>query len=229
MLGLDIDEPTNDPGAVVARVTSSLGGVEVFAYSTFSSMPAAFRLRAFVPYDRPATPVEHRMSWLLVARALAGGGVLVDKACKDPARGFFVWARPPSGAYWHGHVAGVAWPVGLAASVEEKRQAAAGTLGPRRTFPRSTSTAIGRARAYVAAVAPAVQGAHGSDATFVLAARLVHGFGLSESEALDALGPWNTTCAPPWSPRDLARKVREAAEKAHSFGRRPSGRATWKR
>ena len=39
MLGLDLDEWQADPAAYVARASAALGGVEVFAYSTFSSEP----------------------------------------------------------------------------------------------------------------------------------------------------------------------------------------------
>jgi hypothetical protein len=78
---------------------------------------------------------------------------------------------------------------------------------------------IERARAYVQACPPAISGSGGHNATFVLAQKLVRGFALSESEAFALMIPWNRGCKPPWSARELARKVSEASR----AGRMPVG------
>lgn len=67
-----------------------------------------------------------------------------------------------------------------------------------------------RARRYVAAIPPAVQGGHGDVRTFRLCCRLVGQFGLSDDEALTLLQAWNSACQPPWSRRELALKLRSA-------------------
>lgn len=82
---------------------------------------------------------------------------------------------------------------------------------------------IDRARRLASSARPAIQGEHGSGTTFALAVSLVHGFGLDQTDALAVMwGDWNPRCMPPWSEPDLARKVREAAQK----GRPPAGK-TW--
>jgi predicted P-loop ATPase len=69
-----------------------------------------------------------------------------------------------------------------------------------------------RARAYMAAIPPAIAGAGGHAQAFA-AARALTGWlhkGLSESVALSLLSEYNATCAPPWSAQELAHKWRDA-------------------
>jgi hypothetical protein len=68
-----------------------------------------------------------------------------------------------------------------------------------------------RASRYVARMDAAVSGSGGHDATFAVAVALVHGFALGESEAMSLMQEYNSRCAPPWSDRDLAYKLRSAA------------------
>jgi hypothetical protein len=74
-----------------------------------------------------------------------------------------------------------------------------------------SSARIERARRYVAATPPAISGSGGHTHTFLLAQRLVRGFGLDETTAYALMSVWNRTCEPPWSPKELAHKVKEAA------------------
>ncbi len=215
MLGLDIDTPTADPSGCIEGLAAALGGVEGFFYSTVSSVPGAFKLRALVPYDRPATAEEHRASWALVARVLARAGVVVDRACSDPARGFYVWAIPPSGAYFHAHILGAPWPVAMAAQVEAERVAKAErlrALAAATRVPRASGSAdvVDRARKYIAQMPPAISGSGGHAATFAVARRLVADFGLDDADAWDLLCEHNSRCVPPWSERELRHKLASA-------------------
>jgi len=72
------------------------------------------------------------------------------------------------------------------------------------------SQAYKRASAWMAKRAPAVQGNRGDDHTYITACELVHGFGLSDGEALQLLIAWNATCQPPWSDSELRAKVSSA-------------------
>ena len=217
MLGLDIDEPQADPAACVATLARALGGVELFAYSTASSLPGAYRMRALIPYDRCASGDEHRASWSLVARVLARAGVNVDRACSDPARGFYVWAVPRSGAYYSAHLDGAPWPVGRAAEVEARRAAAEAVGrqpgGRHRAERRGVAGAsvLERARRYVERMPPAIAGAGGHSATFAVARKLVADFGLTDAEAWPILVEYNTRCQPTWSERELRHKLADAA------------------
>jgi hypothetical protein len=67
-----------------------------------------------------------------------------------------------------------------------------------------------RARRYVARMEPAVSGQGGHNRTFHVAGQLAVGFDLSDDEAMTVLREWNARCSPPWSERELLRKVHEA-------------------
>jgi len=77
-----------------------------------------------------------------------------------------------------------------------------------------------RAAAWLSRVPPAVSGQNGHSTTYTAAVGLVHGFGLSETDALSLLSDWNRSCQPPWSDRDLIHKIRDAASKPHD---KPAG------
>ena len=81
-------------------------------------------------------------------------------------------------------------------------------------------TPIERAELWLAKVPPAVSGSGGHNTTYTAAVGLVHGFGLSEGEALRLLSEWNRFCYPPWSERELIHKIRDAASRPHD---KPSG------
>src|SRR5262249_30386570 len=81
---------------------------------------------------------------------------------------------------------------------------------------QDTQCRIDRARAYVAKLPPAVSGEHGHNATFVAAIAVVHGFGLSEDDALRVLlDEFNPRCQPPWDEAELRHKARDAIGAKH--------------
>ena len=75
---------------------------------------------------------------------------------------------------------------------------------------------IERARRYIAKCPAAISGQGGHDATFHVAACLVHGFALGQPEALSLLTEWNGGCLPPWSERELRHKIESASRASHS-------------
>ncbi len=126
--------------------------------------------------------------------------------------------HPRTGRYY---VASAPWPTSLdALPIFDPAWIAA----PKH-WPAVTPTAcpnlpvVERARRYLAAVPPAIEG-HGGDAhTFMVACRLVRGFSLDEATALELLTEWNRTCLPPWSERGLITKIRNA----NAYGSEPIG------
>jgi hypothetical protein len=68
-----------------------------------------------------------------------------------------------------------------------------------------------RARRYAQKCAPAVSGQGGHKVTFRLACALLHGFALSEQDALNVLREWNLGCQPRWSEAELVHKAKSAA------------------
>lgn len=73
-----------------------------------------------------------------------------------------------------------------------------------------------RASKYLGSMPPAVSGQNGHGQTYAAAVALVHGFCLSEEEALDLLmREYNPRCQPEWSEKELRHKVSDAATKQH--------------
>ena len=96
----------------------------------------------------------------------------------------------------------------------------------RQVIPRNNLTdqpdrehLLRRARAYLRATPPAVQGQGGDAHTYQVTCRLVRGFDLAEPEARDLLAEWNQTCQPPWSDRELDAKI----DGALKYGTEPIG------
>jgi hypothetical protein len=77
-----------------------------------------------------------------------------------------------------------------------------------------------RIRAYIERLDPAVAGQRGHDTTFHVACVLVNGWGLSPEQAWPFALEYNARCMPPWSERDLKRKLQQALAKP---GDKPRG------
>ena len=78
------------------------------------------------------------------------------------------------------------------------------------------TTLLERAALWLAKVPPAISGSGGHSQTYTAAVGLVHGFGLSDTDAFTLLSDWNRSCQPPWQDRELLHKIRQANEKSHS-------------
>jgi len=73
-----------------------------------------------------------------------------------------------------------------------------------------------RASAYLGAMPPAVSGQGGHNAIYAAATALVHGFGLTDTEAMELLqNEYNPRCQPPWSVKELLHKVTDAFKRPH--------------
>lgn len=71
---------------------------------------------------------------------------------------------------------------------------------------------IERAQKYIAHIEPAISGRGGSSVAFRVCSILTEGFALSLEDALVAIQPWNSTCEPPWSEKELTHKLEDAAK-----------------
>lgn len=78
-----------------------------------------------------------------------------------------------------------------------------------------------RAHRYLECADSAVSGANGHARTFVVCQLVVKGFGLDAEDAFSVLQDWNARCDPPWTDRELKRKIREAARHGRSV---PAGK-----
>jgi hypothetical protein len=82
-----------------------------------------------------------------------------------------------------------------------------------------TLTPAERAARYVAKMPESVSGQHGHDRCFAVACRLVIDFNLPESEAWPILREFNSRCVPPWTEKELAHKLADAAKQPGERGK----------
>ncbi|MBA3671860.1 MAG: hypothetical protein H0W68_07540 [Gemmatimonadaceae bacterium] len=88
---------------------------------------------------------------------------------------------------------------------------------------------VQRARAYVAALKPAIQGERGSAALFCAVCRVMHGFDLDDAATKSIIiDEYNPRCRPPWNEREIDRKIAEARSRARDKDKwRVDARASW--
>ncbi len=214
-IGLDFDA-----GDDWAALTAAFSGSASFLHTTWSSTPERPRARAFVRLSRPVTGDEYRVLYRYVAELLEVEGFTVDRAASDPSRFWYLPAAQPGYEFKHYVGPGLPMPVPDVVPIP------GADAPPPPPMPRairgagSGASAVERARAYLAKCPGAISGSGGHNITFFVAQRLVRGFALSEADAYALLAnDWNPRCSPPWSERELARKVAQAA----ACGRQPEG------
>lgn len=84
---------------------------------------------------------------------------------------------------------------------------------PKRNNIWKKTPSVDHAREWLSNHGPAISGSDGHTHTFRAALALVDGFALDDDTALRLLQEWNQTCAPPWSERDLIRKIQQAKKR----------------
>lgn len=89
------------------------------------------------------------------------------------------------------------------------------------TSSTSRPDAVERARLYCSSYPVAVSGCDGHGTTFRLACVLVTGFGLGIEGARPILEAWNQGCQPPWSPKELSHKLKQAEAAGAKEGAEP--------
>ncbi len=202
-LGLDLDERVD-----WSELRRLFGSCASFVHSTWSSTLSDPRARVFLLLSRPVSADEYRLVYASIAAKVEAGGLVVDRQASDAAR---LWFLPATkhGASFVSYV-GDGPPVDVDAAIAAAPKPVAFVPSPR-PLGRPDSTAFLRARKYLACCDVAVSGSGGHNQTFVVASKLVKGFLLSVDDAYDLLCEWNARCQPPWSDRELRRKVEQAA------------------
>jgi hypothetical protein len=92
-----------------------------------------------------------------------------------------------------------------------RRGPARGSPAAPDSLPIPSDDAARRALAYVAKMAPAVEGEAGDHQTYTVACTLVRDFALTVEQAMPILLKWNRRCVPPWKVEDLLHKLEYAA------------------
>jgi hypothetical protein len=67
-----------------------------------------------------------------------------------------------------------------------------------------------RAKKYLSVMDPSIKGDPGNPQLVKAACRLVQGFNLDPTTALEAIAEWNSRCVPPWSDVELRRMIKNA-------------------
>jgi hypothetical protein len=219
-----------DAGGDADALVSRWGAFAGVLHSTRKHTPEAPRYRLVLPLARSVTPAEFAALWPRVA---AEAGSEVDEAPKDPSRFWYVPGSATGAALVWRELTGAPldpdeW---LRRPAPPVRVA---TPAPQSLTSIGSGNDIDRARAYIATMPAAISGSNGHGATWAVACKLVHGFRLSDADALAILErDYNPRCQPPWKPRELRHKVdsarRQASKLAGEVAARPwSPPAPWR-
>lgn len=179
-----------------------------FVHTSWSSTLQLPRLRVFLRLSRPVTGDEYRRVYQAVATTCEKGGLVVDRQASDPSRFWYLPSSPDPASF-------VFWacdgrPLDVEGALRSVPAPAPPSPPPTRRPP---SDAEDRAAKYLDRCEPAIAGSGGHNTTFLVAQRLVRGFCLSEESAYRLMCSWNQRCSPPWSERELRRKLKEAAQR----------------
>lgn len=204
-IGLDFDHEL-DFDALVDALSETASVV----HTTWSSTPEARRARAFILLSRPVTGAEYRVLQALAAKRMSALGAKTDDKTADPSRLWFLPSMRSGGEFLSAIGQGPAWQIPDVIPTPPPTPAPAPQLS---LVDAAGGDMASRAAAYLDHVGPAISGSGGSTHTFVVAMKLVNGFGLDDSTAYALLARWNQTCQPPWSERDLRRKIQQARER----------------
>lgn len=205
-LGLDFDGVKNGDPLDWPLLVERLGHVASVIHTTWSSTPEARRARAFVLLSRPVTAAEYRVIYASAAARLAKRGLFVDRNASDPSRLWFLPSHRPGAEFLYATstARAQAW------QLPEVIEIPAPPPPPQLSLSDAAGDIPSRAASYLEHVGPAISGSGGGTHTFIVAQKLVRGFGLDDDTAFALLSRWNQTCQPPWSPRELRRKIEQA-------------------
>lgn len=203
-VGLDFDMQL-DWFALVEAVE----GRDAFVHTTWSSTDTGPRARVFMRLSRAVTGEEYRRIYGAIAAGFAKAGFVVDRQASDPSRFWFLPSMPPppNGRFRFSTCRGRA--IDADAALAANPPPAAPEPPPPPSGP--VGDVETRAAAYLDRCDVAISGSGGHRTTFLVAQRLVRGFGLDESTAYRLMASWNQRCEPPWKEWELRRKIRQAA------------------
>lgn len=110
---------------------------------------------------------------------------------------------------------GVAW---LEATYFPQRQQPAASWF-REPSNSNSPDVVKRAAEYLQHVEPAISGQGGMNQTWRAARLLCCDFDLSVADAMPLMVEYNARCQPPWTPKEIERKLRDAREQPGDFGK----------
>ena len=206
---LDVD-PRNGGDETLDTLTRTMGPIPATLAVATGGGGAHYYLRAPEGYPCAAGKLGAGLDW----KGL--GGYVVAPPSGHPSGGAYRWATPR----------GTPWALVPAWLVQLTTRAPLPEPAPARPVTEGRDARLSRAAAYLAAMPPSVAGQNGHGALFAAAVALTRRFALDAADAEQLLlVAFNPRCAPPWSVKDVRRKVREAASKGRvEFGAALGGR-----
>lgn len=138
-------------------------------------------------------------------------GVTVDpKPHRDLARLYFLPNTFAKGRQRKADIITLRSDLYRAEDLAELRKAVVQAQATVTKLPLPATSNVRRAAAYIATMGVSVEGNHGDDLGFKVAATLVRDFALDDGEAWSLLSNWNQGCQPPWPDSDLKRFLSSA-------------------
>lgn len=203
---LDVD-PRNGGDETLDTLTRTMGPLPVTLAVATGGGGAHYYLRAPEGYPCASGKLGAGLDW----KGL--GGYVVAPPSGHPSGGAYRWATPRGTPF----ALVPPWLVQLTT-----RPALPEPAPVRDVASVDHGARLARAAAYLDRMPPSVSGQNGHGALFAAAQAMVRRFLLDPGEAEELLlRTFNPRCSPPWSVRDVRRKVREAAR----AGRVPMGAA----
>jgi len=206
-VGLDLDAPSSRFAIGAQLWAPYIANL----HTTHSSTVDTPRYRVVLPTSRPMTPAEYARVRRWCARRSEEAQQPVDGHAADPSRLWFVPGVPQ--ATQRAYRCATTWgaPLDVDEILAIEPELIVDPPAPIAPPSPVEASVVDRARAYLAKCEPAISGSGGHARTLSVAAKMVRGFGLDQETAFALIWDWNKGCQPPWGPKDLRRKVREAA------------------
>jgi hypothetical protein len=183
-------------------------------HTTHGHAPAAPRFRVVLPFAAPLPPQDYPALWLAADRFCHLHALGPDPSCKNASRVWYVPGKRPEGSFETRRFTGTLLDPKMFASPRAKtrprpRASSVSKLGAKLA---DRDRRLQRASAYLERLPSSVSGERGHDALWRAALAMVCGFALEPHQAFELLKrEFSPRCQPPWADRDIAHKVRDAA------------------
>lgn len=207
--GLRVGDPIS-----VDEMAEALAGYLCQIHTTRSHTKDWPRFRVILPMTRAVSRTEYRVLWQAAAERWPGS----DPKAKDASR---FWYTPGMGDH-EGAEFDARKLDGELLDPDKLISEARTEPKPPTPLPLPRPKTIGagdavdRARAYVAAMPPAISGSDGHTATFNVACKLVWGFELDHEQTMTLLREYNGRCQPLWNEQELQHKATSAREQGRN-------------
>lgn len=162
----------------------------------------------FFAYDERWSGKKNSVKFATGLDTRVDGGYAVLPPSNHKSGGRYEWINSP---FDTALAVAPDWLLDLIPDREEKIET------PKSVKVERARTTIDRVVLYLEKTPPAISGQRGHDTTYNVCCRLIELFPeVSDSDLLSSMEDWNNRCSPPWSEKDLNRKIDQARKKVGS-------------